>query len=197
MNYRKSLQGVLIACGVALGGSALAATPSAQMLGNTCAGCHGTNGSSHGPATPTIAGISSEYFIETMQAYKDGSRPSTIMTRIAKGYTEEEIKAMAGFFAKQKFVRMDQAHDSDMAGKGAKLHKKYCEKCHEDGGRSTEDDAGILAGQWKPYLKYTMSDFMSGNREMPKKMKKKVKSLQERHGDKGLDELFDFYASQK
>jgi sulfide dehydrogenase cytochrome subunit len=197
MNYKKSLQGVLVACGLAVGGVAMAATPSAAMLGNTCAGCHGTNGSSQGPATPTIAGISSEYFIETMQAYKEGTRPSTIMTRIAKGYTDEEIKAMAGFFAKQKFVRMAQKNDSNLADRGAKLHKKYCEKCHEDGGRSTEDDAGILAGQWMPYLNYTIADFLNGSREMPKKMKKKMDAMHKKTGDKGIQELINFYGSQK
>jgi sulfide dehydrogenase cytochrome subunit len=197
MKQIKRLQGILIACSVALGGTAVAATPSASMLGNTCAGCHGTNGNSNGPATPTIAGISSEYFIETMEAYKKGERASTIMTRIAKGYTEEEIKLMADFFAKQKFARLPQKADAKMAKRGKKLHDKYCEKCHEDGGRSTEDDAGILAGQWKPYLKYTMEDFMSGGREMSKKMKKKVDKLKKSKGDAGLEQLYHYYASQK
>ena len=197
MKYKKRLQGILIACSVVVGGTAFAATPSASMLGNTCAGCHGTNGNSNGPATPTIAGISSEYFIETMEAYKSGERPSTIMTRIAKGYTEEEIKRMAEFFAKQKFDRQPQKVDAKMASRGKKLHDKYCEKCHEDGGRSTEDDAGILAGQWKPYLKYTMEDFMGGGREMTKKMKKKVDQLHKSKGDAGMEQLFDYYASQK
>jgi sulfide dehydrogenase cytochrome subunit len=119
------------------------------------------------------------------------------MSRIAKGYTEDEIKRMAGFFAKQKFVRQPQKHDAKKAKLGKKLHKKYCEKCHEDGGASSEDDAGILAGQWDKYLRYSMEDFTSGNREMQKKMKKKVESLQKDHGDKGMDALIHYYTSQK
>jgi len=167
------------------------------MLANTCAGCHGTNGSSVGPASPTIAGISHDYFIETMEAYKKAERPSTIMTRIAKGYTEEEIKLMAKFFSKQKFVRYEQTYDRKKAKLGKKLHKKYCEKCHEDAGRSAEDDAGILAGQWEPYLRFTMQDFTSGNRSMEKKMKKKMDKLQKARGDQGVDALIHFYSSQK
>ena len=197
MNYKKRLQGILIASSVVLAGPVFAATPSASMLGNTCAGCHGTNGNSIGPATPTIAGISSEYFIEAMEEYKSGERPSTIMGRIAKGYTEEEIKRMAGFFAKKKMARLPQQVDAKMAKKGMKLHEKFCEKCHEDGGRSTEDDAGILAGQWMPYLHYTMHDFTSGKREMSKKMKKKVEQLQRKGGDKAIDALIQYYGSQK
>ncbi|MCW9025155.1 MAG: cytochrome c4 [Gammaproteobacteria bacterium] len=183
--------------GSLLYGSAMAAAPSASMLANTCAGCHGTNGSSMGPASPTIAGISKDFFIETMEAYKAGERVSTIMSRIAKGYTEEEIKRMAGFFSQQKFVRQPQEHDAQKAKLGKKLHKKYCEKCHEDGGSSSKDDAGILAGQWDKYLRYSMEDFTSGDREMQKKMKKKVESLQKDHGDKGMDALIHYYTSQK
>ncbi len=84
-----------------------------------------------------------------------------------------------------------------MVKSGAKLHKKYCEKCHEDNGRSSEDDAGILAGQWMPYLRYTLTDYTSGNREMTKKMKKKVEALQKKEGDKGFEDLMHFYSSQK
>ena len=195
---KKLLQGALLTCGVFLGGAAFAATPSATMLSNTCFGCHGPNGNSVGPASPTIAGMSKAYFIEAMQEYKSGERPATIMGRIAKGYSEEEFELMAGYFSKQKFIRdKGQKTDSQMVKSGEKLHKKYCEKCHEDNGRSSEDDAGILAGQWMPYLRYTLTDYKSGNREMTKKMKKKVDALQKKEGDKGFEELMHFYSSQK
>lgn len=197
MKQRPIVKSLLIAGSLLLSGTAFAVTPSASMLGNTCAGCHGTNGSSNGPATPSLAGISTEYFIDAMAAYKDGSRPSTIMTRIAKGYTEEEVKVMAPFFAEQKLKSIDQAANAKMAKAGKKLHKKYCEKCHEDGGRSSEDDAGILASQMMPYLRNTMEDFTSGGREMPKKMKKKVESLHKSKGDKGMDQLIQYYGSQR
>ena len=93
---------MVLLCNGFLGAVAMAETPSATMLANTCAGCHGTFGSSVGPASPTIAGISRDYFIETMLAYKEAQRPSTIMSRIAKGYTEQEIELMAEYFSKQK-----------------------------------------------------------------------------------------------
>ena len=197
MNKKAIVQNLLIAGSLALSGSAFAVTPSASMLGNTCAGCHGTNGSSNGPATPSLAGISTEYFIDAMTEYREGTRPSTIMTRIAKGYTDEEVKVMAPFFSEKKIKSIDQGANAKKAKKGAKLHKKYCEKCHEDGGRSAEDDAGILASQMMPYLRNTMADFTGGGREMPKKMKKKVDSLQKSKGDKGMDQLIHYYGSQR
>ncbi len=197
MKYKNIITNCLLLIISMISGASIAGTPSASMLANTCAGCHGTNGASHGPATPTIAGISHDYFIEAMEMYKSGEMPSTIMQRIAKGYTEAEIKLMAKHFSSLPFKRKAQKYDRKKASFGKKLHKKYCEKCHEDGGRKSEDDAGILAGQWSAYLRYTMKDYTSGKREMTKKMKKKVKSLQKDHGDKGLDSLFHFYASQK
>lgn len=183
--------------GILVSSMAHAKSPSPSMLANTCAGCHGTNGSSNGPATPTIAGLSKDYLIDAMKAYKDGSRPSTIMTRIAKGYTDKEIKLMSDYFSKQKFGRKSQKSNSKMVRRGKKLHKAYCAKCHEDSGKSAEDDTGVLAGQWAPYLQYTMKDYLDGKREMGKKMKKKLTRLHAKSGDKGIQDLIQFYISQK
>jgi sulfide dehydrogenase cytochrome subunit len=170
---------------------------SASMLANTCSGCHGTHGASAGPATPSIGGISPVYFEEVMLGFKSGEIKSTIMGRIAQGYTDEEIKAMGAVFAKQPFVAANQTFDAKKADFGAKLHDKYCEKCHAEGGTSVEDDSGILSGQLVPYLKYTMADFKAGDREMTKKMKKQVEKLLKKEGDDGVDALMSFYASNK
>jgi len=195
----------LLIAGLALGASVAMADDkpatlsgaSASMLSNTCAGCHGTNGASAGPASPTIAGISEDYFIEVMEGFKSGDVPSTIMGRLLKGYDEEEIQKMAEFYAGKPFVAAEQKADAAGAKKGAKLHDKYCEKCHAEGGTSAEDDSGILKGQWRPYLEWTLADYMDGSREPTKKMKKKVNELTEDHGDAGWAALMDFYASGK
>jgi sulfide dehydrogenase cytochrome subunit len=169
----------------------------AAMLANTCAGCHGTGGNSMGPAAPSIAGLSPTYFNETMAGFASGEIPSTIMGRIAKGYTEDEIKAMSSFYSGKKFMKAKQDFDPALADKGAKLHDKYCEKCHADGGQSAEDDAGVLAGQWTPYVNWTLADYKAGDREATKKMKKKLEEMLEREGSDGVIALLNFYASQQ
>lgn len=186
--------GALLAAGLLLMGSAHAEAVSGQDLAYSCAGCHGTNGVSNGPATPTIAGMSEIYLTDTMLAYKDG-RTSTIMERIAKGYTEAEIEAMSKFFAGQKFVSASQKNDSALAASGAKLHDKYCEKCHEEGGTSAEDDSGFLKGQWQPYTVNTLEDLRDGHREMPKKMKKKIEEMRAANPD-ALRALSEYYAGK-
>ena len=188
---------LLLTIAGAINCAVFAETPSPSMLANTCAGCHGTNGSSVGPASPTIAGLSRDYFIESMLAYKDASRPSTIMSRIAKGYSEEEINRMADFFTQQSIVRFDQEFDAQKANRGEKLHKKYCNKCHEQGGGLVEDDAGILAGQWAPFLRFTLTDFTSGNRPMNDKKKQQLDKLLKQQGEDGVEQLIQFYASQQ
>jgi len=184
---------------LALPGFASAADPgpSAQLLSDSCAGCHGTDGASGGPATPSIAGLSNDYFIEVMQGYKSGEVPSTIMGRIAKGYEDEEIEKMAGYFRELSFTPATQSFDAKLADRGAKLHDKYCEKCHKEEGSSAEEDSGILAGQWTPYLQWTLDDYLAGERKMIKKMKKKVKRLLNKEGDGSIQALIAFYASQK
>ena len=209
---KKTMKLALLASAVSLGIScgALAADPpapelmsgaSARMLSETCAGCHGTDGASVGPASPTIALMEKEAFVETMKGFQSGEIYSTVMGRIAKGYTEEEIGLMADFYAGQKFVAAKQEFDEGLVKTGEKLHDKYCEKCHAEGGkpiRGEEDEEYyILAGQWTPYLRYAMSDFREDRREMPKKMGKQLEKLIEKEGDKGLDALFAFYASQQ
>lgn len=194
MNHMKIVQSALVLAGLALSGAALAA-PSGEMLSRACAGCHGTNGNTNGPATPGIAGIAKEYFVDAMKGYQAGTRPATVMGRIAKGYTEEELHSMAAFFAAQKYRPLQQQADAKLARTGKQLHTNSCEKCHEKGG-SVSEDGGILAGQPMPYLNWTVEEFTSGKREMPKKMKAKMEEVHKAKGDEAYKALVNFYGSQ-
>lgn len=54
----------------------LLASPSGQALAFTCAGCHGTDGSSVGPSSPSIAGMDPDVFIDVMKGYQQNKRNS-------------------------------------------------------------------------------------------------------------------------
>jgi cytochrome subunit of sulfide dehydrogenase len=73
----------------------------AAMLSITCAGCHGTDGKSNG-AIPGINGKSAAYIYQSLLDYRNEKRPSSIMDRHAKGYSEEELKLIADYFASIK-----------------------------------------------------------------------------------------------
>ncbi len=173
------------------------AEPTAEALGYTCAGCHGTNGASTGNAIPSLAGLSEGYLIGAMNEYRDDERSSTIMGRIAKGYTEEQIESMATFFAAQPVhSNINQKYDASKARAGEKLHKKYCKSCHTAGGTDPEDDAGLLSGNAKLFMKYTLADFHDGSRSMPKRMKKMLKKAVKKDPN-ALDNLTNYYGSAK
>jgi cytochrome c553 len=65
-----------------------------QLLSLSCAGCHGPGGHSPGPI-PSIYGRSAPAIAETMRAFRADQRPATVMNRIAKGYSDAEIDALA------------------------------------------------------------------------------------------------------
>ena len=73
----------------------------ARDLAATCANCHGTGGTSVGEVA-SLAGKSKDELIRKMQAFKTGTTPATIMPQLAKGYTDEQIELVAGWFASQK-----------------------------------------------------------------------------------------------
>lgn len=75
----------------------------ARNLAATCANCHGTNGNARGEMKP-LAGTPAERTVALMTYYKTTAQPEgvTIMHQIAKGYTDDQIKLIAGYFAAQQ-----------------------------------------------------------------------------------------------
>lgn len=67
----------------------------------SCASCHGTNGKAQS-GMESLAGASKDELVRKMQDYKTGRRPATLMHQLAKGYTDEQIEAIAAYFASQK-----------------------------------------------------------------------------------------------
>ncbi len=72
-----------------------------RSLAATCANCHGTDGNSVGEVE-SLAGKPADDTVRKMQEFKSGARPATIMQQLAKGYTDEQIQAVAAWFAAQK-----------------------------------------------------------------------------------------------
>lgn len=78
-------------------------TPHIRTLAASCAACHGTNGNAL-QGNAVLAGMDAAEFTAHMLAFKDGSRPATVMHRHAKGLNIEEINLLADYFSKQKRV---------------------------------------------------------------------------------------------
>lgn len=190
----KRWKGLTLAAGVAaLMASAQAAPPSPAMLANACAGCHGTNGASAGPSMPSLAGQSKIATVEAMKGFKSGERPSSIMGRIAKGYSDADFEAMGDFFAKMKPAPAAQTTTAARVARGKDLHEKNCKRCHLENGKEYDENAAIMAGQWLQYLQIQMDDYHSGKRKMFDKKAERMKPLTREQ----LEDLAHFYAAQR
>jgi cytochrome c553 len=74
----------------------------ARALAANCAMCHGTQGrtAANSPVA-SLAGKPKDEIAQAMAQFKSGQKPATVMHQIAKGYTDEEIAAIAAYFAAQ------------------------------------------------------------------------------------------------
>lgn len=102
------LSKILAMATLSLAAGACGATPisAGARLAATCAACHGTDGATKNATDfatlPALAGQPRENLVASLRAYKSGARAATIMTQIAKGYTDEQIELLATYFAAQK-----------------------------------------------------------------------------------------------
>lgn len=71
---------------------------SSAILAGTCYSCHGTGGISAG-AMPSINGKPAKLLELDLKAFRDGTKESTVMQRIAKGFSDDEIKAISKYLA--------------------------------------------------------------------------------------------------
>ena len=176
-------------------------------LAEQCNVCHGKNGASNEPSIPSIGGFSAKYILESIKNFKRKTRTCAEVTvpagpkkgtksdmcKVLADLSEADSEAVAQYFAAQKFVRAKQPFDAARAKQGSSVYKLRCEKCHENGGSSADEDNGILAGQWTPYLREQLAGFRTGKRPLDEKMKLRL----DRVGKDDEEALLHFFASQQ
>ncbi len=96
--YRPAAAGAIAAALLAAAPGGALADTSGRNLALSCFSCHGPAGRSP-DAIPAIHGKSRAFIAEQMLSFRDGKRKNTVMTRIAKGYSDAEIRALAGYLA--------------------------------------------------------------------------------------------------
>jgi cytochrome c553 len=101
------MRATLLVAAAAFAGIPLAAaaqTPysnTGRDLAASCAICHGTGGINAG-GMPNVAGQTKQVLVGALRDFRDGKRPATIMHQVAKGLTDEQIDAVAGYWAAQQ-----------------------------------------------------------------------------------------------
>ena len=66
-----------------------------------CSGCH-ASGATAATAVSRLYGRNAGDIMTAMTGFRDGSLPATVMTRIAKGFSDDELRAIAAWLAAQK-----------------------------------------------------------------------------------------------
>lgn len=89
---------ILSAALLTINNTAIAEVTEGAMLSNSCSACHGTDGKSPG-AIPSLYGKSASFISQSLKEFRAGSKPSTVMGRHAKGYSDKEIQLIADYFA--------------------------------------------------------------------------------------------------
>jgi cytochrome c553 len=164
----KSVPSLLLALalsGLCLGiGPASAADVAAgEATAESCAGCHGADGISQMPLTPSLAGQSDEFVQWQLVYFRSGARKSEVMGPIAEALNNEEIRNLGAYYASLPPPKPEAAADA-LAQTGEKLARQHrCASCHSD------DYAGFraaarLAGQREDVLLKALHDFKSGTR---------------------------------
>jgi len=131
-----------------------------KAAADACAGCHGEQGVSGTPTTPSLAGQDAEYTAAALRAYKDGTRNNETMKGLATPLDDAAIKNLAAYYATQQ-------------PQAPKVRKplttqewtERCERCHGLNGNSTSPRLPALAGQRTDYLIKVLLAYRTGARK--------------------------------
>ena len=206
----QSIKWAAAACAASLGflaPDAALAADAATIAEQQCAQCHGKGGASSESNIPIIGGYSAKYIVDSLKLFKKKQRTcaevsipagpkkgtKSDMCKVVAELGDSDMEAMGKYYAAQKFVRAKQPFDADKAARANAVYKLRCEKCHENNGSSPDEDNGILAGQWMPYLRDQLVNFRAGKRPIDDKMKQRLDKV-----TKDEEELLlHFFASQQ
>lgn len=185
---------VLWAFAAALSMGAVSHTAYAQDVTAECAKCHGADGISKKPDSPSIAGMPAELQQAALEGFRDGSRKCVKVAQMCKAaskLTDDQIKSLVDKYSAMPYKAVTQPSDAALAATGKALHTKLCKNCH--GAAPGDGDSGILHGQPADYLRQALGELMSGTRDQDKNMKAKTAKLT----PADIDALINYYASYK
>ena len=185
-----------------LGAGADEAAPPAMV--GLCAVCHGESGPSPFIGVPTIHGLPEGVIAAALYDFREGYRPCRVsacsrdgrcpdmsMCDIVGPMDDQQVDGLAEWYADQPFAAHQDSFDPALAAIGRELHMRECEVCHTQLGSDPLDDAGMLRGQRKVYLRTALEDFHQGRRviDIPA-MEEPIRNFSPAE----LDALAEFYA---
>jgi cytochrome c553 len=124
-----------------------------------CASCHGIDGNAIDPKNPRLAGLSAEYLIAAVAAYKDGSRKNDVMHDQVLALRDQDVEDLAAYYASKEPEALAIRKPLTLGEWTAR-----CNRCHGPNGNSTDRRFPVLAGQDEGYLAKAMALYHGGER---------------------------------
>ena len=143
-----------------------AKTPSAgdkaagKKASSACSACHGDQGVSGNPATPSLAGQDAEYQEAALKAYKQGARKSDSMKAPAAALDDKTVRNLAAFYAAQQPQAPNVRRPLTLA-----QWVERCDRCHGVNGNSTDPRMPRLAAQSEEWLDKVLRAYQTGTRK--------------------------------
>jgi len=140
-----------------------------KELAQTCAACHGEEGVSAMPETPSLAGQLATYTYKELRDYASDQRSHPVMTSIAKGLSDQDAADLAVWFASLKPAvgeaskQLAKAEKMVEEGDGKRILPP-CFVCHGANGQGEKLDIPALSGQRADYLAKTLLEYKTGQR---------------------------------
>jgi cytochrome c553 len=140
------------------------ATQSLAERLETCAGCHGVDGRSTLPETPSLAGQPADYLTVQLFLFREKLRPGTAMTPFAQGLSDAELQQLSEHYAALEPPPPQDDPDPQAYARGAAIASEHrCGSCHV-GDFSGQGQLPRLAGQREDYLAKALREYNSGDR---------------------------------
>jgi cytochrome c553 len=147
----------------ALPGNA-AEKPTLEERLTACAGCHGEKGISSMPESPSLAGQPVLFTQIQLFLFREGQRVNEVMSPMAQGLGDDELTALAEWYAKQPPPTAAKDPDPALEAKGRALAVTHrCGTCHLPD-YSGRDQIPRIAAQNEAYLLQALRDYKSGAR---------------------------------
>lgn len=133
-------------------------------LMRSCAGCHGADGKSTVPGTPSIAAQPKIFVENYLVMSREGVRGPAAMQALLKGVPDKDLIALAVHFSKLKLKPLEARRDSKLFNRGKEIAaKNRCASCHEASFRGREQ-MPRLAGQREEFLADVMLQYRHNRR---------------------------------
>lgn len=159
-----------------------------------CMSCHGQNGVSTNTDIPALAGQHENYLFDSLKEYQSPAGSSDLMRSMIGPLGDNELRALANYFASQPYIRQRQEIDPDKVIRGREVYERLCQICHRNGGRaSAYAEYPLLAGQNIGFMRNTVQNILSRNRSVDI-MKREMLALVS--PDK-VDDAIHFFAAQE